>query len=352
MTAYDENIDDDDIDEELDALFDDNTSNGSLSDEFRPIPDDEEENDSELGEAHRATIPLWLKTDYADIREWLIAEMKRNLSRKPTCYDKGTFIDGSQYPFFDATKRFKLQPEHFYKPKYFVFIPHLLTGTPIRCPQCLSASQKGKDGQSACLTPNGFPKAPRQVVDVDENIYIIGYRYYCRTCKKSYQSWSPALHAALPRPLAQEFTHHLTFRSGLTDRVVALMRSCFLQGIGPYPFAQILRTNHLRRYEQLHLQYLEFLYTRHSTPLHFTGRFQPFSAYNDRNGYAGYTPSGRYIRDFYVRFMESHATEIDQYTAMLSANILQVDHSFKVCTSGVLGSVLILITSLFIDSFL
>jgi hypothetical protein len=113
----------------LDALFDDNTGNGSLSDEFRPISDDEEENDS--GEAHRATIPLWLKTDYADIRERLIAEMKKNLSRKPTCYDKGTFIDGSQYPFFEAAKRYKLQPEHFYKPKYFVFIPHLLTGTPI-----------------------------------------------------------------------------------------------------------------------------------------------------------------------------------------------------------------------------
>ena len=79
----------------MDALFDDNTSNGSLSDEFRPIPDDEEENDFESGEAHRATIPLWLKTDYADIRERLIAEMKKNLSRKPTCYDKGTFIDGS-----------------------------------------------------------------------------------------------------------------------------------------------------------------------------------------------------------------------------------------------------------------
>ena len=116
------------------------------------------------------------------------------------------------------------------------------------------------------------------------------------------------------------------------------MRSCFLQGIGPYPFAQILRTNHLRRYEQLHLQYLEFLYTRHSTPLHFTGRFQPFSTYNDQNGYAGYTPLGRYIRDFYVQFMESHAKEIDQYTAMLSANILQVDHSFKVRSSPLLIS--------------
>ena len=37
--------------------------------------------DDEEREAHRATIPLWLKTDYSDIREWLIAEMKKFVSK-------------------------------------------------------------------------------------------------------------------------------------------------------------------------------------------------------------------------------------------------------------------------------
>jgi hypothetical protein len=126
--------------------------------------------------------------------------MKKNVSRKLSCYDRGTFMDGSPYPFFVASKKFQLQPEHFYKPKYFVFIPHLLANMSIWCPQCLSRSEKGKNGQPICLTPNGFPKAPRRVVDLDENIYIIRpYRYKCQNCRKTYQSWSPALLNVLPR---------------------------------------------------------------------------------------------------------------------------------------------------------
>ena len=88
--------------------------------------------------------------------------------------------------------------------------------------------------------------------------------------------------------------------------------------------------NHTRHYEQLHLQYLEFIYARHEAPLHYTGWLKPFSSFNDREGYAGHTPSGCYFRNFYVKFMASHASEIDQYTAMLPANIIQIDHSFKV----------------------
>jgi len=79
VAAYDENIDDEDIDEELDALFGDNTSIGGIYEEFRTIPDDEEETDSAEtvdAQKHCATIPLWLKTDYADVRERLIAEIK------------------------------------------------------------------------------------------------------------------------------------------------------------------------------------------------------------------------------------------------------------------------------------
>jgi len=313
-----------------------------MSEEFEQIPDDDEDDESQTASTTEKSetpskqirtytaLPAWLSQDYADTRERLLGEMKKNVSRKPSCYDKGTFMDSSSYPFFVAAKKFQLQPEHFYKPKYFVFIPHLLAGRPIRCPHCLSRSEKGKNGQPVCLTPNGFPKAPRRVVDLDENIYIIGYRYKCQNCRKTYQSWSPALLNVMPRTVAQQFTHHLTYRGGLTDRVVSLMRGCFLQGMGPNPFAQMIRTNHIRHYEQLHLQYLEFIYARHEAPLHYTGQFKPFSSFNNREGYAGHTPSGHYFRNFYVKFMAFHAGKIDQYTAMLPANIIQIDHSFKV----------------------
>lgn len=127
------------------------------------------------------------------------------------------------------------------------------------------------------------------------------------------------------------FTHHLTYRGGLTDRVVAMLRSSFLRGVGPGPFAETIRINHLCRYEQLQLQYLEIVYARqHSAMAKLLGKFEPFSAFNDREGYAGFIPSPRYFRDFYVHFITSHASSMDQYTAMLSARILQIDASFKV----------------------
>ncbi len=71
-----------------------------VSDEFRPIPDDEE-SDEELDAGEnknagaqkdkwhvneRSTMPAWLLTNYADAREHLTAKMKKNPSQKPTCY--------------------------------------------------------------------------------------------------------------------------------------------------------------------------------------------------------------------------------------------------------------------------
>jgi len=303
-------------------------------DEFNSLPDDEERDEQNAGQdqrseapnvKERSTLPTWLEVDYADMRERLTDEMKKNVSRRPSCYVRGSFIDGSPSPFLVAEKKYQIQPEVFYKPKYFIWIPHTIVGR-IPCPGCRTA----KNGNTIYLSPNSFPKSPRRVVDLDENIYIIGHRYFCRTCGKSYQSWSPALLNVLPGALSKEFTHHLSYRGGLTGRLVALMRGCFLQGIGPAPFANLVRMNHLRRYEQLHLQYLETVYSRSQMPLSHTGKYQSFSAFDDCDGYAGYTPSSGYFRNFYVNYIGSHAAEMDQYTAMLSAACLQIDHSFKV----------------------
>jgi hypothetical protein len=57
---------------------------------------------------------------------------------------------------------------------------------------------------------------------------------------------------------------------------------------------------------------------------------KPFGLFNDCDGYAGFTPGAHYFRNFYVNFMASHALEIDQHMSMLSARILEIDHSFKV----------------------
>lgn len=87
----------------------------------------------------------------------------------------------------------------------------------------------------------------------------------------------------------------------------------------------------MRHFEQLHLQYLETILIRaQSATGHFLSKFEPFGLFDNRNGYAGFTPSPTYFRNFYVRFISSHAPEIDQHMAMLSAEVLQIDHSYKV----------------------
>jgi hypothetical protein len=137
--------------------------------------------------------------------------------------------------------------------------------------------------------------------------------------------------AILPHSLSMQFTHHLTYCCGLTDCVVALMYAFFLHGIGPVPFANMIHTMHIHHYEKLHLQYREMICVQlKSTIMAMIGKLKPSSLSADQDGYAGFTPSAKYFWDFYVNFISSHASEIDQYTAMLSAKILAIDHSFKV----------------------
>ena len=58
---------------------------------------------------------------------------------------------------------------------------------------------------------------------------------------------------------------------------------------------------------------------------------KPFRTWGDVEGYAGFVPSHRYFCAFYNTLIERHAPEIDQHMAMLPADILCIDHSFKVC---------------------
>ncbi|KAK2467195.1 hypothetical protein APHAL10511_000744 [Amanita phalloides] len=79
------------------------------------------------------------------------------------------------------------------------------------------------------------------------------------------------------------------------------------------------------------LQYYELVRARRDSVLSgLLQKHQRFGAWDDRAGYAGYVPSGRYFGGIYNLVMEEHAREIDQHMAMLSCHILTIDHSFKV----------------------
>jgi hypothetical protein len=281
----------------------------------------------------RSSMPNWLKTNYDDKCEQLRIEMKKNVSGRPSCYDAGRFTDTVPPPIFAcASNNIQLSPSAFHQPTYFVWLPHLFHRIP--CPSCKNANRRTKNGGAVFLSLLSWPRLPRRIVDIDRNVFIIGYRYYCghEACRKTYQSWSQAVLDVIPPPLATYFTFHLTHRCGMSDGLVGLLRASFQRGIGPAPFAEMIRNFHVRHYERLQIEYLEMIKIRAASPVaHLFALYPSFGAWNDRNGYAGSVPTHKYFRGFYDSMIERHAPEIDQHMAMLPARIIKHDQSFKVC---------------------
>ncbi|THH17937.1 hypothetical protein EUX98_g9038 [Antrodiella citrinella] len=315
-----------DQDESEEAPFEDDDELGGDDDEdedFAPPSDDDDEdnNNTTAGpsqartgqHAPRSTMPTWLITDYKDRCTQLGTEIRRNISKRPTCYEQGQFEITPKLPIFYTQGVHQITPAMFYQPRYFVWHPHHFCK--ILCPPCKAAGRKLQNGMPVTLALCEWPRAPRRVVDVEHNLYIIGYRYQCTQCKKRYKSWSPAVMKQLPPPVVMQFKFHLTHRSGLS----------------PSPFAALIRNLHRGYYEDLVLQYYEQVKIRHESAAgQILALHSRFGDCDDCNGYADYVPSGRYFRGFYDNFIESHAKELDQRMAMLSADILQIDHSFKV----------------------
>nr|VWO95947.1 Carboxylic ester hydrolase (EC [Ganoderma boninense] len=325
------------------------TTSLNMDEEMGIVPDDDDDTPSSVpgggttaagGETgvpcptpSRSTLPVWLQADYNEVCDHLRVEMERGGSGCPSCYDDGRFVLCPRNIVFSSRNIFNLNPALFYLPEYFVWIPHLL-GERIPCPACRSAGRTStKTGRTVLLQCKGWPHSPHRVVDMESNLYIIGYHYRCpeEACGKTYQSWSPMILDVLPAAVASQFTFFLTHRNALSDRLVALLRSSFQHGIGPVPFSEIIRMFHLRRYEHKHIQFLELVKSRTAfIEANFAPLHTPFSDWNDRRGFAGYVPSEHYFRNVYDTIIERYADELDQYSAMLPATILSIDHSHKV----------------------
>ncbi|GBE82644.1 hypothetical protein SCP_0410290 [Sparassis crispa] len=323
------------------------TEGDEMDEEFHPIGDDD--NGIESGEPLdgegrqraqlRSSMPLWLANEYNIVREKLTKEidktaLSRTISGRPDCYMQRSFYETVSNPYLLASSSFQIDPAVFYQPVFFIWLPHCLLGDRIPCPACHKAGRLSRDGKTVFLQKHGWVDKPRRVVDIDHCEYIIGYCYQCGNqphCGRTYRSWSPAILDILPKALAVQFTFRLTFHSGLTDRLVSLLCDSFRSGMGAETFTKTIQSLHYRRYDQLHLQYLEMIKDRKDGNLGmFFTKCTPFSAFGDRNGYAGFVPKADYFRQFYDTLIEFWAPEMQQCIAMLSARVLSVDHSFKV----------------------
>ena len=303
-------------------------------------PDDEDELNDELnvevdvddkgvaGKAQpsRRPLPSWLLEPFkARVAE--SSTQYRNAEGLPPLYAlHQTFWFPQPSTIFLVTKG--LTPQQIFNPLFFLWDPEALCPDGIPCPNCQKV-----------LHRHQVISRPRRCVGIDQTFWIIGYRYRCRNCvhpksKKStvtFRSWDQRILAVLPPALAAEFPAQLSHRSGISTSLFSWMRSSFNYGMGSKQFADALRMQHVLRYDLTELQYLN-----HISSFALGGwlgqKFAAFPPFDDLSSQGPhlYTPCAALCRNFYDNFIDKHRAEINQHTAMLTANICAIDHSHKV----------------------
>ncbi|PPQ80673.1 hypothetical protein CVT24_011008 [Panaeolus cyanescens] len=201
----------------------------------------------------------------------------------------GLYSEDHTYWIRKASPSLSLQkstpsPILFYDSDVFVWDP--LAMTPIPCPFCKRP-----------LTRNGKIARLRRCIGIDSTFWIKGYRYRCSHCHHpksrlrtiTFQSWDSRIIQLLPPHIADEFPARFSSRS-------------YYQALATWAIAQYAGV-----------------------------RFPAFPPYdnNGPSGYHGYVPCAAWFRTMYDKFIEEHAQDIYQHTAMLPLNIGALDHSHK-----------------------
>ncbi|KAF7720804.1 hypothetical protein EC973_006061 [Apophysomyces ossiformis] len=96
--------------------------------------------------------------------------------------------------------------------------------------------------------------------------------------------------------------------------------------MGTAPFACMLSEHHHLQHDVLEFQYLTFRQQKHLEDV----TVPAFSTFNDPLGYAGFTPSAKYLTKVYNDFVEEKVIHHFQHISSLPANIVHVNHSHKV----------------------
>jgi len=146
---------------------------------------------------------------------------------KPLCYMKGTFWVRPHDPYFAMTKSAQsvdgLNPNTLYYPTVFVWLPHLLDLSPLRCKN-VECQQK-----NCVLTVKGWNDNPvaRRVVALDDVYYVMTMHMQCGVhtggCGKSWNLYDPVVMEQLDPALSSAFPAFLTHQSGIDKTVMTLV---------------------------------------------------------------------------------------------------------------------------------
>lgn len=274
----------------------------------------------------RRPLPAWLLGPF---EEKVIESQSENRDERglPPLYSRQRTFWFPQPSTFFLLQRPNLTPQHLFNPRFLLWDPMALCDG-IPCPNCQRKLQR-----------HSHVSRPRRCVDANSTFWIIGYCYRCRSCTHpktrkntlTFRSWDSRILAMLPSALANEFPAHLSHRSGISHTLFNWVRSCFQNGMGAKQVSDALRVQHLLRYDELHLQYLDFLAVRRLDGWlgRKYGAFLPFDNTSPK-GPHGFVPNSVWLRDMYDNYIETHRHDFNQHTAMLSAEICAIDHSHKV----------------------
>ncbi|KAF6742075.1 hypothetical protein DFP72DRAFT_831643 [Ephemerocybe angulata] len=193
----------------------------------------------------RILLPQWL----VRLFDKLVGECRNcnDLGQPPLYYKHGTFWFPRKSTWF-MLQNLTVTPDDLFNPQFFLWDPKALCKIP--CPNCKTELQR-----------HMHISRPRRVVSFNSTFWMIGFQYRCGNCSRlkpaskniTFRSWNSCILAALPRALAAEFPARLSHRGAMYISTVEWMRSSFQNGMGSKQFSDSLRTQHLLRYDKLHL---------------------------------------------------------------------------------------------------
>jgi hypothetical protein len=259
----------------------------------------------------------------------------------PFCYRENSFWVRKPDPIFALRNSAKtdegLNPTVLYYPDVFVWLPHTIDRRPLTCQN--KNCSRYQDSEKR-LKDKGWPDTPiaRKVIGLECNYYIMTKRFYCQKdvsggCGQSWMLYHPDILKQLEPALADRFPAFLTHRSAIDKTLLALIRAGIAHHVSSSAWEEILRELHVREHDIRELWYLQsiqhekMLDAKYQRPLK---QYRPFSAFNNKSQYAGYSPSQKFITNVYLDFMENIRACLDQCVSALPGLILQWDHSFKV----------------------